>query len=411
MTAPTIRLLLVEDNPADALLLRHALADAAESSFEVSHVQTMADAGRRLADERFDAILLDLSLPDSRGLKTVEQANAVAPQVPIIVMTGLDDEGTAIDAVRSGAQDFLIKGTGDGRLLARCVRYAMERKHAEAQLKSLNETLEQRVADRTAVATRRATQLQALASELTLAEHRERRRLAQFLHDHMQQLLYAARLNLDALKHGLREEPLLELVERIDELLNQSLAESRSLIVQLTPTVLDQAGLAAAVQWLGRHMEQNFNLPVDVRGDLDREPESEDLRILLFQSVRELLFNVVKHARANRAAVTMSNPSAERDRAGGLRRGPGLRPVGAETRDAGRHRLRPAEHPRAGPVARGTNLDRRRAGRGTRVTIVAPCRRQGPTKPSTLDRRRTPPVNTRLPFLQDPNHERGKKQR
>ena len=67
-------------------------------------MESMAEAVGRLAEERFDAILLDLSLPDSRGLKTVEQANAVAPQVPIIVMTGLDDEGTAIDAVRGGAR-------------------------------------------------------------------------------------------------------------------------------------------------------------------------------------------------------------------------------------------------------------------------------------------------------------------
>ncbi len=387
MSSPTIRLLLVEDNPADALLLRHALAEASESFFEVTHVQSMGEAVRRLAEERFDAILLDLSLPDSRGLKTVEQADDVAGQVPIIVMTGLDDEGTAIDAVRGGAQDFLIKGSVDGRLLARSVRYAMERKHAERQLKALNETLEQRVAERTAVATRRATQLQALASELTLAEHRERRRLAQFLHDHMQQLLYAARLNLDALKHHVHEEPLLEVIERIDELLNQSLGESRSLIVQLTPTALEQAGLAAAIQWLGRHMEQNFKLPVEVRGELKAEPENEDLRILLFQSVRELLFNVVKHARAQRATVTVANPSEGE--------------IELVVSDEGRG-FDPLEPKREAPAAIGFGLlsIRERVqllggrfvidaapGRGTRVTIVAPCRRQEPKKASTPDQR------------------------
>ena len=78
----------------------------------------------------------------------------------------------------------------------------MERKQAEQQLKTLNETLEQRVAERTAVATRRAAQLQVLASELTRTEHRERRRLAQILHDHLQQLLYAARLSLGSLRRS-----------------------------------------------------------------------------------------------------------------------------------------------------------------------------------------------------------------
>ena len=130
----------------------------------------------------------------------MEQANAAAPDVPIVVMTGLDDEAMALEAVRKGAQDFLIKGQTDGWLLARALRYAIERKQAEQELKALNETLEQRVAERTAVATRRAAQLQALASELTRTEQRERRRLAQILHDDLQQLLYAARLNLGALQ-------------------------------------------------------------------------------------------------------------------------------------------------------------------------------------------------------------------
>ena len=115
-------------------------------------------------------------------------------------MTGLEDEAMALDAVRKGRQDFLIKGHTDGWLLSRAPRYAVERKQAEQELKVLNETLEQRVAERTAVATRRAAQLQVLASQLTRTEQRERRRLAQVLHDDLQQLLYAARLNLGALQ-------------------------------------------------------------------------------------------------------------------------------------------------------------------------------------------------------------------
>jgi signal transduction histidine kinase len=306
MNSSPIHLLLVEDNPADALLLKHALAEAGGTSFRVTHVEQMADAERCLAGDDFDAILLDLSLPDSRGVDTVKRANAVAPRLPIVVMTGLDDEAAALEAVRTGAQDFLIKGSADGRLLARAIRYAMERKQAEQELKALNETLEQRVAERTATATRRAAQLQALASELTLTEQRERRRLADILHDQLQQLIYAARLNLGALRSRVRDADSQEIIRKIDDLLAQSLDQSRSLTVELSPPVLYEAGLAAALEWLGRYMEQTCGLVVEVQADPQAEPDGEDLHILLFQSVRELLFNVVKHGRTGLARVEMA---------------------------------------------------------------------------------------------------------
>ncbi len=100
MSQSSVRLLLVEDGAADALLLQYLLAEVREESFEVTHVETMADAVGRLAGEPFDAILLDLSLPDSRGVNTVAQINAAAPNLPIVVMTGLDDNDTGMQALR-----------------------------------------------------------------------------------------------------------------------------------------------------------------------------------------------------------------------------------------------------------------------------------------------------------------------
>jgi signal transduction histidine kinase len=306
MSDNPIRLLLVEDNEADAVLLKQSLVERGAELYDVTHAESMADAVSHLRRGAFDAILLDLSLPDSQGVETVAQVNAAARDVPILVMTGLDDEATAVEAVRRGAQDFLIKGQSDSRLMARSIRYAIERKQAERQLKALNETLEQRVAERTAVATRRAAQLQVLASELTRTEQRERRRLAQVLHDDLQQNLYAARLTLGALRSRLEEESLLETVKRVDDLLSQSIAQSRSLTVQLCPPALYETGLAGALEWLGRHIHETCRLVVDVEADPHVEAESEDLRILLFEATREFLFNVVKHARTSNARVTLS---------------------------------------------------------------------------------------------------------
>jgi len=291
------------------------------------------------------------------------------------VMTGLDDEATAIEAVRKGAQDYLLKGHGDGRLLARAIRYAMERKQAEQQLKTLNETLEQRVAERTAVATRRAAQLQVLAAELTRTEHRERRRLAQILHDHLQQLLYAARLSLGSLRHSCQQEPIAEeTLSRVDELLNQSLDVSRSLTVELSPPVLYEAGLAAALEWLGRHMQETCGLAVDTVADPRADPESEDLRILLFEAARELLFNVLKHAHTGSARVRMTTSPREELRLEVSDEGTGLNPAELKERRAttsgfGLFGLKERLELLGGRL----QVDGA-PGQGTRVTILAPRR-------------------------------------
>lgn len=375
MRAPVVRILLVEDNPADALLLKHTLAETGAGPCEVAFAESLGEAVRSLETGLPDVILLDLSLPDSRGLATVERTNAAAPSVPIVVLTGLDDEAIALEAVRRGAQDYLVKGCSDCRLLGRTIRYAMERKHAEQQLRMLNESLEQRVAERTAVATRRAVQLRALAAELTLTEQRERRRLATILHDGLQQLLYAARLNVGTLQARVTDEDLGEIVERLDALLGQALTESRTLTVELSPPVLYVEGLQGALEWLARHMHERCGLAVEVEADPQVEPESEDVRILLFESVRELLFNVVKHAGIRLARVAMTRSSGDRLRLEVTDRGAGfdLEQVAArETTAAGfglfsiRERLE----------LLGGRLDvRSTPGEGTRVTIEVPCRR------------------------------------
>jgi signal transduction histidine kinase len=305
MEPAALRILLVEDNAVEAQLLQELLADTVEP-FQVTRAELMGEAEACLRQSVPDAVLLDLTLPDSRGLVSVERVHALTPQVPIIVLTGLDDEATGIEAIRRGAQDYLIKGHADGRLLTRSVRYAIERKHSEEQILALNADLEQRVIERTAVAQHRADQLRALAAELTLTEQRERRRLAQVLHDHLQQLLVATRLKVGSLNRRLRDETLRPIVSQIDELLNDSLDASRSLTVDLSPPVLYDVGLGPALDWLARHMRSKHSLEVTVEADAEVPRLAEDTRILLFTAARELLNNVVEHAGAQRACVRMA---------------------------------------------------------------------------------------------------------
>jgi signal transduction histidine kinase len=135
------RALLIEDNPDDACLLEEALNEAKDASIELVHVEQLNDAAKLLKEKAFDVILLDLSLPDSRGIETVLRMQSEAPAVPIIVLTGLDDDNVALQAVRAGAQDYLVKGEINARSLVRAIRYASERKKSYEELSRLAQEL------------------------------------------------------------------------------------------------------------------------------------------------------------------------------------------------------------------------------------------------------------------------------
>jgi len=127
-------LLLVEDNPGDARLLREMFDEAGAKGAELRQAVNMHEAELELRERAFDIVLLDLGLPDAQGLEAVRRTHAVAPRVPLVVLTGLDDESLATQALQEGAQDYLIKGQIETRGLLRALRYAIERKNMEEAL-------------------------------------------------------------------------------------------------------------------------------------------------------------------------------------------------------------------------------------------------------------------------------------
>ncbi len=207
---------------------------------------------------------------------------------------------------------------------------------SEAATRKANEELERKVAERTADLTRlvdslqeevrqrvlteadlkasheqlkiRESQLRALAGEITRAEQRERLRLATILHDEIQQLLVAIRLQVDLLGRDERE-PIRETARDVRGLVGRCLDITRSLTGELHPPVLQLEGLTAAIEWIARAMMEKHGLRVDLRIEDEIPTLAEDVKILLFEAARELLFNVVKHARAESATVSLRRTS------------------------------------------------------------------------------------------------------
>ena len=138
MNGRNTKILLIEDNPADVRLMQEILAEVNESSFDLECVDRLSTGLERLARGGVDVILLDLGLPDSYGLETFDKVHAQEPQIPIVIVTVLDDETFAISAVNKGAQDYLAKGDVNGKLLSRVIRYAIERHRLLGELSDLS---------------------------------------------------------------------------------------------------------------------------------------------------------------------------------------------------------------------------------------------------------------------------------
>jgi two-component system, sensor histidine kinase and response regulator len=337
-----IRSLVVEDNPADAMLLEHALKGIPDANFITTYVERLADAMSRLAATSFDIVLLDLCLPDSAGPETLARLRQFQPDVPVVVLTGLDDEGVGISAVQMGAQDYLVKGRFPASLLGRSVRYAIERKRAEQSV---------------------------MAQIRESAIVGERGRIAGEIHDILAQDFVGILLQLEAAHefNGSSPKETAKCIELAEEVARSGLAEARRSVWTLCPPELDADGLVGAVQgFLSRVATGSPNVVTfSVQGKpypLPNEPALGLLRIC-----QEAVVNALRHAEANRIRVQITyRPSAVElcveDN------GRGFDPqASASGNEFGLNSMRQrAERIRAEIEISG------RPGQGTRLSVVAP---------------------------------------
>lgn len=286
---PRISILIVDDNSKNLLTLRTVLE---EPDLELISVTSGSQALRELLARTFAVILLDINMPGMDGFETAEliRQRRDCENTPIIFITAYGDELFVERGYRLGAVDFILTPIVPDVLRSKVGVFVRLHRQTE-EIRRQSARLRQR-----------ASQLSALANKLTQAEYGERRRLAQFLHDELQQLLVAAKLRLGHIhdtQPGISEE-----LEGVSDILDESIAASRSLTVQLSPPVLQgSGGLVKAIEWLADRFKtvHDLNVEVEVKGTCPDLPDH--LRAFLYEAVRELLFNVVKHAGVSKAWV------------------------------------------------------------------------------------------------------------
>jgi signal transduction histidine kinase len=275
------RALVVEDNPTDACLLEDLLGRIRDAQYEITHVERLEDALSSLALASYDIVLLDLGLPDSQGADTVTRLRESQPGVPVVVLTGLDDEAVGISAMQLGAQDYLVKGSFTPFVLGRSIRYAIERKRAEqamlAQLK-----------------------------EATIVE--ERNRLAGEIHDILAQDFVGILLQLEAARelNGSNSEEVAKCIRLAEAVARSGLAEARRSVWALCPPELDAEGLVGAVQsFLSRVAVGN---PTAIGFSLRGEPYAlpNDKALGLLRICQEAVVNALRHAQASKIRVQIT---------------------------------------------------------------------------------------------------------
>lgn len=297
-SASGLRLLLVDDDLVDRARVRRLLAPA----HTLREATTAAEARAATEADAPEVVLLDYHLPDADGPDVL--AWFAARDVPVVMLTGVDDAEVIVASLHHGAGDYLVKGRMDAASLERALRGTAE----TASLRRAVAAQQGQLAQQAAALDARHREVRELASALTLAEQAERARISALLHDHLQQYLFGAQMMLLSLRRQPDREGVLRGLTSVDETLRQCIDVTRRLTLDLTPPVLDGEDYGRALEWLATHVTTTHGLAVTVSLDDPVVIENRELRVLLTEMVRELLFNAVKHAGTGAARVRLSAP-------------------------------------------------------------------------------------------------------
>jgi signal transduction histidine kinase len=353
--------------------------------FETQICNGSDEYSRQITDRAGALLLTEEALESPQGSLLLDAVKAQPPwsELPLIILTSGGESRRAgllnLAAAAAGSVTLLERPIST-LTLTRSVQVALRSRRRQyqvrdlvAQLANLNQTLERRVAKRTAEAVEQAQKLRLLSAELSLAEEAERRRIAEMLHEDLQQLLVAARMQLAALCRTQDAAQREAIAREIADVLERSFKLTRSLSVELAPPVLYEHGLAAALEWLAAETRKNYNVEVIIEADSLANPKAADVRIFLFRAVRELLLNSLKHAGGSAMHITMQHRPPDKVRIIVADDGPGFDPNSLDNKrtdspTVGLLNIRERVsnfggefHINSGPK------------RGTRITLSLPC--------------------------------------
>lgn len=306
------------DGPLTAMLLREAEMRA-EVCPSAERLVGMLEAGTGTLLLTEEALVPSVTGPLTKWLR----AQPTWSDLPIVlcVDSGRDYNETqrAIDLFGPSSKVIMLDRPLRPDTLVSVVRAALharrrqyeirdllgQLKSVNDELRSLNDGLEQRVRQRTRALEARKNQVQALAADLTTAEQRERSRIAQILHDHLQQLIFGMKLKLQVVRGVASDQERADVLSQADDLADEAMNATRTLAVELDPPVLDEDDMVVVMRWLATYFADTHDFEVEVASSGVCEVRGRELRSLLAQSVRELLFNVAKHADVDEAHVRL----------------------------------------------------------------------------------------------------------
>ncbi len=292
------KILLVEDDEDDFILARAWLSISKGSQFNLEWAQSYDNALEILSNNHgIDAALIDYDLGAHNGVELVRKMTSLGYSIPAILLTGRGSYDVDMEAMKAGADDYIAKSEVTPLLLERTIRYAIERKQIEEALRSSNEELERRVAQRTA-------ELYEVRQRQMERVEAERLELAQEIHDGPMQELYAMVFQLQEMLDDNNELGSRDTVKNALANLEKVIGELRLTAYNLRPPALASFGLQKAIQsHVGQFRQSHPTLDIQLDLQPDRQTLSEDLRLALFRNYQMAMTNIARHAFASKVII------------------------------------------------------------------------------------------------------------